>query len=179
GRRPALGHRNRLGLPVRDDLPEGGLQRPDGRARRADGGDLRAVAGAVRGAARAGPLAVGGVQRDGGGGDAEPVPADRRERHGLDVRQLLDDGAAGGAGLVQEVPRRGPAGLRGIVPGGGGPGGGGGGGDGAGAGGEQRARLPPAVGEGIEGDCRQRNVAGRRGGALAAAGAGGQVEGVS
>ena len=96
GARPLPGprHRHRLRLPVRDDLPEGSLQRPDRRARRADGRDLRSVAGAVRGAAGARPFAVGGVQRDGRGGDAEPLSADRRERHGLDVRQLLDDGPA-------------------------------------------------------------------------------------
>ena len=55
---PGPGHRHRLGLPVRDDLPEGSLQRPDRRARRAHGRDLRPVAGPVRSAARARPFAV-------------------------------------------------------------------------------------------------------------------------
>ena len=59
---------------------------------------------------------VGGVQRNRRGGDAEPLSADRRERHGLDVRQLLDDGPARRPRLVQEVPRRVEAGLRGAVP---------------------------------------------------------------
>src|SRR5207253_4870849 len=44
-------------------------------------------------------------------------------------------------------------------------------GDEAGAGGEQPAGLPPAVGEGAQGDRRQRDVAGRSPGAGAAPGA--------
>ena len=46
------------------------------------------------------------------------------------------------------------------------------------AGGEQPHGLPPAAGEGVEGSRRQRNVAGRHRGPLAAAGTGGQVEGI-
>src|SRR5437762_3376216 len=61
-------------------------------------------------------LFLEGVQRDGRGGDAEPLPADRRERHGLDVRQLLDDGPARRPGLVRALPRRRQAGVRGAVP---------------------------------------------------------------
>ena len=41
-----------------------------------------------------------------------------------------------------------------------------------------RPGLPRAAGEGTEGSRRQRDVASRHGGALAAAGAGGEVEGV-
>ena len=62
------------------------------------------------------PLAERGVQRDGGGGDAEPLPADRREGHGLDVRELLDDRPARRARLVHGVPRRVQAGVREAVP---------------------------------------------------------------
>ena len=80
---------------------------------------------------------VGSVQRDGRGGDAEPLSADRRERHGLDVRQLLDDRPARRPRLVQEVPRRLQAGVRGAVPEGGRRRG-----DAARAGGQQPARLP-------------------------------------
>ena len=50
GARAGAGRGDRLRLPVRDDVPEGSLQRPDRRARRADGRHLRSVAGAIRGA---------------------------------------------------------------------------------------------------------------------------------
>ena len=50
--RPGARHRHRLGIPVRDDVPERGVLRPHRRARRADGRDLRHLAGPVRGATR-------------------------------------------------------------------------------------------------------------------------------
>ena len=83
----ALGDRDRVGLPVPDDLREGSLQRPHRRARRAHGLPGRGDGGAVQRAAQARPRAERGVQRDGRGAHAEPDPAGRRERHGLDVRQ--------------------------------------------------------------------------------------------
>ena len=49
----AVGHRHRLGLPLPDDLREGGLQRSDGRARRPDGVPGRRHGGPVQRAAQA------------------------------------------------------------------------------------------------------------------------------
>ena len=59
---------------------------------------------------------LGGLQRNGRGADAVAHAAGRRERHGLDVRQLLDHGPARRAGLVEEVPRRHETRLRRAVP---------------------------------------------------------------
>jgi len=47
--------------------------------------------------------------------DPEPNPAGGRERHGLDVRQLQHDGAAGRARLAPQVPRGGHPCFRGTV----------------------------------------------------------------
>ena len=69
-----------------------------------------------------------------------------------------------------QVPRRRQAGVRGAVQEGRG-----GRRDAPRAGIEQPARLPRATREGAEGDRRQRNVAGGQGGALAAAGTGGEI----
>ena len=113
------------------------------------------------------PLTVGGVQRNGRGGDAEPLSADRREWHGLDVRQLLDDGPARRSRLVHALPRCGQAGVRGTLQQGRRRRG-----DEAIAGSEQPAELSARVGKGAESGRRQRNVAGGAGGAVAKAGAG-------
>src|SRR5581483_4869516 len=114
---------------------------------------------------RARPQSLGGVQRDGRGSDAESLPADRRERHGLDVRQLLDDGPARRPGLVPPVPRRRQAALREAVREGEDRRG-----NETGAGRQQPAGLPPAAREGTEGDRGERNVAGRSGSPLPAPG---------
>src|SRR5262249_32727467 len=90
-----------------------------------------------------------------------------------DVRQLLDHGAARRTRLVQAFPRLLEARIRGALPEGGQ-----GGRDAAGAGIQQSEGLSRAAGEGVEGGGGQRNVGGGAGRALAAAGAGGQVEGV-
>ena len=56
-----------------------------------------------------------GVQRDGRGADPEPDPPRRRERHGLDVLELLGHGAARRAGLEAEVQEGHPARLQGAL----------------------------------------------------------------
>ena len=66
-------------------------------------------------AAQARPLAERGVQRDGRGADPEPDPARGRERHGLDVLELLGHGPARRAGLEAEVQEGRPAGLQGAL----------------------------------------------------------------
>ena len=70
-------------------LSRGSVQRPDRRARRADGRAGRRHGSAVRRTARARAHPQRSIQRDRRGTDAEPDPAGRRERHGLDVLQLL------------------------------------------------------------------------------------------
>ena len=97
----ALGHRRRFGLPVRNRLQTRGLLRPDGRARHADGRHSGHLRRPVRDAPRQRPHPLGSLQRDGRGADAVAHAAGRRERHGLDVRQLLDHGAARRARLVE------------------------------------------------------------------------------
>ena len=88
---------------------QGGLLGPGGRARRADGRTAGHHAGAVRGPPRKGPHAVGGLQRDGGGGHAVAVPAGGRERHGLDVRSVqhhsTDEGRSTGTRSFYEATK--------------------------------------------------------------------------
>ena len=102
---PRRRRRHRLRLPLPDDLPAGGLQRPDRRARRADGVPGRRHGGPVQRAAQARPQPERGLQRDRGGADPEPHPAGRRERHGLDVRQLQHHRPARRPGLEGPLPR--------------------------------------------------------------------------
>ena len=61
------------------------------------------------------PLAQRGVQRDGRGTHAEPHPFGGRERHGLDVRELLGHGPARRAGLEAAFQESRAAGLQGTV----------------------------------------------------------------
>ena len=56
-----------------------------------------------------------GVQRDGRGTDAEPDPAGGRERHGLDVFELLGHRPARRAGLEAAFQEGRAAGLQGAV----------------------------------------------------------------
>src|SRR5262249_1737448 len=132
-------------------------ERSHRRARRADGRHLWTLAGPVRGAARTRPQPIGGLQRNRGGSYAKSLPAYRRERHGLDVRQLFDDRPTRRAGLVQGFSRRKKAGFREALK------------QGRNrrqtpprVGGEQSKRLPPAIGKGTERRRRQRNVASRQ-----------------
>ena len=114
--RGGAGHRRRFGLPVRNRLQTRGLLRPDGRARHADGRHSGHFRRPVRDASRQRPHPLGSLQRDGRGADAVAHAAGRRERHGLDVRQLLDHGPARRAGLVETFPRRHETRLRGALP---------------------------------------------------------------
>ena len=102
-------HRDRLGLPVPDDLPARDEQRSDRRARRVDGLSRGRHGSAVRDASQARAQPERGVQRNGGRADPEPDPAGRRERHGLDVLELLGDGPARRAGLDAEIQEGRPA----------------------------------------------------------------------
>ena len=79
-------------------------------------GAIQGIFAAVRDASRQRPHPLGSLQRDGRGADAVAHAAGRRERHGLDVRQLLDHGPARRAGLVETFPRRHETRLRGALP---------------------------------------------------------------
>ena len=99
-------HRRRFGLSLRDRLQTRGLLRPDGRARHAHGRHPGHLRRPVRDAAHTRPHPLGGLQRDGRGAHAVAHAARGRKRHGLDVCQLLDHGAARRARLVETLPRR-------------------------------------------------------------------------
>ena len=122
--------------------------------------DLTGERGTVPGAARERPYAVGSLQRDGRGTDPKSDAAGRRERYGLDVRQLLDDGSAGRARLVEAFPRCDAAGIQEALCR-----------SGRRQRGsafdrlEQQTRLSREVERGAQGNARERNVAGRRYGA--------------
>ncbi len=69
---PCPRHRHRLGIPLPDDLREGGVQRPDGRTRRPDGRAGGRHGGAVQRAPGKRPQPERGLQRNRGGADPEP-----------------------------------------------------------------------------------------------------------
>ena len=105
GTLPGRRHRHRLRLPVPDDVREGSLQRPDRRARRAHGRAGRHHGGPVRRAPQARPQPERSVQRDRRGADPEPDPARGRERHGLDVLELLGHRPARRAQVEADFPQ--------------------------------------------------------------------------
>jgi ketol-acid reductoisomerase len=63
-----------------------------------------------------GALAQRGVQRERRGADPEPDPPGGRERHGLDVRQLLRHRPARRFGLASPIQRGSLAGVQGALP---------------------------------------------------------------
>jgi ketol-acid reductoisomerase len=67
---------------------------------------MGAIAGSVQLLAKERALAIRGFQRNGGGAHSEPHAPGGRERHGLDVCELLDDSPAWGARLAASVQRR-------------------------------------------------------------------------